>query len=51
MYDLINGIIDHSWSTGSNEQQTIYYICGCLIVILTCVVIDLVYRVISHFWR
>lgn len=51
MYDLIFGIIDHSWTTGSSEQQYVYYICGALIVILTCVFIDLVYRVFSHFWR
>lgn len=51
MYDIISSIINHSWSTGSNEQQYIYYICGALIVIFTCVIIDLVYRVFSHFWR
>lgn len=51
MYDIISNIIDHSWSTGSSEQQYIYYICGALIVILTCVIIDLVYRIIGHFWR
>ena len=52
MYDLIQNIIDHSWITqGSGDQQYIYYICGCLIVILTVVFIDLIYRVFSHFWR
>lgn len=51
MYDIISNIIDHTWSTGSSEQQYIYYICGALIVILTCVIIDLVYRIIGHFWR
>lgn len=52
MYDLIKNIIDHSWITqGSGDQQYIYYICGCLIVILTVVFIDLIYRVFSHFWR
>lgn len=51
MYDIISNIIDHSWSTGSSEQQYIYYICGALIVIFSCVIIDLVYRVFSHFWR
>ena len=50
MYDLINGIIDHSWTTGSSEQQYIYYICGSLICILTVVFIDLGFRVFSHFW-
>lgn len=52
MYDLISNIIDHSWiTTNAGEQQYIYYICGCLIVILTVVFIDLIYRVFSHFWR
>ena len=51
MYDLISSIIDHSWSTGSSEQQYIYYICGALIVIMFMVITDLVYRVFSHFWR
>lgn len=51
MYDIISGIIDHSWVTNSSEQQYIYYICGALIILLTCVFIDLVYRVFRHFWR
>lgn len=52
MYDLISDIINHSWITqGAGDQQYIYYICGALIVILTVVFIDLVYRVFSHFWR
>lgn len=51
MYDIINGIIDHSWSTGSSEQQYIYYICGALIVLFSCVIIDLIYRIFAHFWR
>lgn len=52
MYDIINGIIDHTWNTQySGEQQYIYYMCGCLIVIFTVVFVDLVYRIFSHFWR
>lgn len=51
MYDIILGIIDHNWSTGSSEQQYIYYIAGALIVIISVVVIDLVYRIFRHFWR
>lgn len=51
MYDIISRIIGHSWTTGDNAQQYIYYICGALIVLLTCVIIDLTYRVFSHFWR
>lgn len=52
MYDIVSGIIDHSWNTQySGDQQYIYYICGALIIILTCVFVDLVYRVFRHFWR
>lgn len=52
MYDIIQGIIDHSWiSQGAGDQQYIYYICGALIIILTCVFVDLVYRVFRHFWK
>lgn len=51
MYDIIANIIDHSYTTGDSSQQYIYYICGCVIVIVTAVVIDLIYRVFSHFWR
>lgn len=52
MYDIVQGILDHEWiSNYSNDQQYIYYICGALIILLTCVFIDLVYRVFSHFWR
>lgn len=51
MYDIIANLINHSWSTGSSEQQYIYYICGALIVIIFAVLIDIIYRVFSHFWR
>lgn len=51
MYEIIEGIIDHNWVTGSSDQQYIYYICGALIVIFTCVIVDLTYRIIGHFWR
>lgn len=54
MYDLIKEIISHTWETNtysSSEQQYIYYICGVLIIVLTVVFIDLIYRVFRHFWR
>lgn len=52
MYDLISGLINHEYvSNYSGDQQYIYFVCGALIVILTVVVIDLIYRCISHFWR
>lgn len=51
MYDVIEEIINHTWTTGDSSQQYIYYICGALIIVLTAVFIDMVYRVFSHFWR
>lgn len=51
MYDLIQGIINHVWTTGSNEQSTIYYICGAVICLLTVVFIDLIRDIFSGFIR
>lgn len=52
MYDIISDIIGHEWvSNYSGDQQYIYYIAGAIIIILTVVFIDLVYRVFSHFWN
>lgn len=54
MYDIIQQIISHTWVSGSSssgDQTYIYYMCGALIVIFSCVFIDLVYRVFSHFWK
>lgn len=50
MYDIISNIIDHGWITGSSDQQYIYYIAGALIVVLTIVFVDMVYRVFRSFW-
>lgn len=52
MYDLIYNMIGHQWVNNyTTDQQYIYYICGSIIIILTVVIIDLIYRCISHFWR
>lgn len=52
MYDIIQNIIDHTWQSNyTSDQQYIYYIAGTLIVIITVVIIDLVYRIFSHFWK
>lgn len=52
MYDLIKSIINHTWQTNSTgDQQYIYYICGCVIIILTCVFIDMVYKIIRSIVR
>ena len=44
MYDIIQSIIDHVWSSevgySSTEQQTIYYICGALIICIMMWVLD-----------
>lgn len=51
MYDIISNIINHNWSTGTNDQSYIYYICGSLILILTVTFIDLFYRLIRGIFR
>lgn len=54
MYNVISNIIGHTWLTGSGapgDQQYIYYMAGALLVILTVVFVDLIYRVFRHFWR
>lgn len=51
MYDVIYNIINHAWSTGDSIQQYVTYTCCALIIILTCVFIDMIYRIFSHFWH
>ena len=52
MYDLISGLIDHNWvSTNAGEQQYIYYAACVLIIMLTTVFLDGVFRVFTHFLR
>lgn len=51
MYALINALINHNWTTGDSAQQYIYYICGAVIIILTVVFIDLVYRLFRSILR
>lgn len=51
MYDIIQRMIAHTWTTNSSDQQYIYYICGAVIILLTCVFIDMIYRIFRHFWR
>ena len=51
MYDIISTIIDHAWINGDGTQQYIFYICGALIIVLSSVFIDLIYRIFRHFWR
>ena len=52
MYDLISNLINHNWITqGANEQQYIYYMCGCIIPVLVVTFIDLIYRLIRSIMR
>lgn len=55
MYSIIQEIINWAWNTGTGynttEQSIIYYICGALILLLTVVFVDLIYRVFAHFWN
>lgn len=50
MYDLISSIINHPY-TGAAGDDFIYAVASTLIVIVTICLIDLIYRVFSHFWR
>lgn len=41
MYEVVEGIINHTWQSNyTSDQQYIYYICGTLIVIFSVVFID-----------
>ena len=51
MYDIISNIIDHNWTTGSSEQQYIYYICGALIVVFSVVFVDMIRDIFRSFTR
>lgn len=52
MYDIISGIIGHTWESNyGGEQQYIYYIAAALIVLLCCTVIDLFYRLVRSIFR
>lgn len=51
MYDIINGIISHSWETSNGLQQYIMYCCAALIPILVVVGVDIVKTVFAQFLR
>lgn len=52
MYDIISGIIDHSWQSNySGEQQYIYYIAGALICLLVVLIVDFIKDIFSGFFR
>lgn len=41
MYNIINNIISHSWTTSDSAQQYIYFICGAVIVLLVISFLDI----------
>lgn len=52
MYDIVESIIGHEWvSNYSGDQQYIYYVCCCLIVLFSVTFIDLIYRFIRGIIR
>ena len=52
LYEIVRNMIDHTWvTTSQGDQQYIYYICGAIIILVTVVLIDLIYRTFAHFWR
>ena len=51
MYDIVRDIIAHSWSTGSSDQQYIYYICGALICLLVVLFVDVIRGIFRSFMR
>lgn len=47
MYEIIKQIIDHTWiSQYTQDQQYYYYISGALIIVLTAVFVDMVYKIL-----
>lgn len=51
MYDVIQTIIGHTWTTGSSDQQYIYYIAGALICLFSVVFIDMIRDIFRSFTR
>lgn len=52
MYDVVSEIISHTWQSNyTSDQQYIYYICGALLIIFAVTFVDMIYRIIRHFWR
>lgn len=50
MYDIVKNIISYHGSSSNIDSYIIYISCA-LVLILTIVFIDMVYRVFSSFWR
>lgn len=50
MYSIIESMINHAWETQNSMQQYLVYTCCALIIILTVVFIDMIYRIFRGFW-
>lgn len=51
MFEAIFNILGLTFEAGTPEFQAVLFACLALIIILTCIFIDMIYRVFSHFWR
>ena len=51
MYEVICNIMGIPIEAGTAEFQAVTFACLALIIILTVVFIDMIYRAFSHFWH
>lgn len=49
MYDIIEGIIDHAYTTGDSMQQYIIYACCVMIPIMFVTVVDVIRSIFRGF--
>lgn len=50
MYDIISGIIAHTWQSNyTSDQQYIYYICGAVIIVFSVAFIDAIKSLLSAY--
>lgn len=50
MYDIISGIIAHTWQSNyTSDQQHIYYICGAVIIVFSVAFIDAIKSLLSAY--
>lgn len=51
MYDVVNSIISHFWTTNDSAQQYIYFICGALIIVGFAFFLDCIRSIVLAFRR
>lgn len=54
LYTIIEALISYTGDAttfGNTERQIIMGVSGALILLITVTLVDLLYRVFSHFWR